>query len=128
MLPILTDAERDSINDYLSQHGSVLKEGFYDNFYVDTVCCIFKSGHHPDDVIWMGTSDGEYEFDWEQFEVLVKKGYAEELEEPRMHSLTVLFSDDHTLWCEEINGEVYWQWDKGFKIPLEAKTLESLWK
>lgn len=127
MLQILTDEERDAIGNYLKQQGSLFNDGFYDDFYIDTVCCIFKSKHHPDDIEWIGTSDGEFMFAWKDFKTLVSEGYGDAMDEPHLRSLTIVFKDNRTLWCEDINGEVFWSWDKGFDIPTDAKILHSLW-
>ena len=97
------------------------------NFLNETNDCIKDSGHSIEDIIFIGSSDGEYGCDWNQFESIANFEYDDGFGSQKIPTdLIIVFSDNSTMWRGEYDGAEAWEYSKLFKMPAEFKKLNSL--
>lgn len=97
------------------------------NFLEETENSIKKTGHNTDDVMFIGTADGNYRVDWNKFEKIANFEYdcgSGSAEIPT--DLIVYFKDNTYMFRWEYDGSEWWEYlvEKIFKETDEFKPFK----
>lgn len=97
------------------------------NLLKETREAIAKSGHTPDDIIFIGSECSGHQCTWVEFEILGDVEYDEDSGEQKVASdLIIVFLDGERLWRTSYTGSEWWAWSRSFKHPSERKPVRSL--
>jgi hypothetical protein len=82
------------------------------NLLEETREAIERSGHTEGDVLFIGSSDGEYSISWERFLEVADVEYHSGFGASEVATdLTVVFKDGRKMWRGEYDGSEWWDFD-----------------
>lgn len=97
------------------------------NLLHETIDDIRRSGHTPDDIIFIGSERSGHQCTWAEFEILADREYDAGYGGQRVATdLKIVFSDGHTMWRGEYDGSEWWAFSKPFEMPSENHKIQSL--
>jgi len=107
------------------------------NLLDETVKAITESGHHIDQIMFIGSADAVYSCTWDEFCALANQEYHNGFGGAEVaNDLIVLFSTGKKLWRAEYDGSEWWEFDKhaavdytkpGKPITKLIKDDEDVW-
>jgi hypothetical protein len=96
-------------------------------FLEETILCIKDSGHTPKDIVFIGSSNGEYACSWNKFKELANKKYDNGFGMNKVaDNLIIVFSDGQQMWRGEYDGSEWWEYCIPFKKPEKTKPIKTL--
>ena len=97
------------------------------NLLEETIIAIKMYGHTIDDIIFIGSADGEYSCTWEEFAELANTEYDDGFGEQRVATdLIIQFSDDGRLYRVEYDGSEEWEYAGPLRVADEPKPIRNL--
>lgn len=82
------------------------------NLLKETRDAITRSGHAIEDIVFIGSANGEYACTWQEFEQIADVEYDSGFGAAEVaRDLVVRFSDSKHLWRYEYDGSERWDWD-----------------
>lgn len=97
------------------------------NFRAETEDAIKDSGHTLDDIVFIGSKDGEYSCNWPEFRTLADREYDSGFGASEVATdLIIAFSDGSTMWRGEYDGSEWWEFSKPFQMPEKSKPIEFI--
>lgn len=97
------------------------------NLLEETIAAINMYGHTIDDIIFIGSSDGEYACTWEEFTALADTEYDDGYGAQRVASdLIIQFSDDGRLYRVEYDGSEEWEYAGPLRVADDPKPIRNL--
>jgi hypothetical protein len=96
------------------------------NLLIETRDAFKESGHEPKDIVFIGSSDGEYGCTWDEFEKLADVSYDEDFGRQEIASdLIIRFNDAGLMVRHEYDGAERWQFHSSTRTP-SPKPIVSL--
>ena len=97
------------------------------NLLEETIHDIERSGHNPNDIVFIGSPKSGHSCTWSEFESLADREYDDGFGAQQVASdLVILFSDGTNMWRHEYDGSEYWNYSSPITIPSELKPIRSL--
>lgn len=99
------------------------------NFLKETINAIKDSGHKLTDVMFIGSSNGEYRMNWDKFKEKANFLYDEDYGSSKIATdLIVYFNDDTYMTRGKYDGSEWWSYQvsKKFKKDDDYKDFEIL--
>lgn len=97
------------------------------NLLKETKECIKKSGHTPDDIVFIGSKDGKYSMTWNEFNEVANVEYDDGYGGQEVASdLIVMFSDGIYMTRGEYDGSEWWDYIKPLPFYGVGKPIKSL--
>lgn len=82
------------------------------NFLTETKRAIKGSGHKPDDIMFIGSLDGEYRISWDKFKDIAAFDYDNGFGGQEIASDLIIYFKDHTYITRgEYDGSEWWQYN-----------------
>lgn len=96
-------------------------------FLEETIEKIKQSGHNTADVLWVGSSDGEYAISWEEFTMIAGFDYDSGWGSQKIATdLVVVFHDGGWLDRHSYDGSEWWVFKKTPSISPSPKKFQRL--
>lgn len=97
------------------------------NLLAETLRDIAKSGHTPDDIVFIGSRKSGHHCSWDEFTHLADIEYdggygAQEV----ASDLEIVFRDGGGMWRTEYDGSEGWEYHRPFVMPQDAKPIKRL--
>lgn len=88
------------------------------NLLTETLEDIEKSGHTPEDIVFIGSLDSGHRCTWKEFVVLadVEYGHCEAIREVA-NDLRIVFSNGAHMWRQEYDQMGWWEYSPPLTIP-----------
>ena len=97
------------------------------NFLAETIDAVAKSGHKPDDIIFIGSKETGHQCTWEEFCKLADIEYDSGFGAQEIASdLIVVFADGSSMWRWEYAGSEWWVFAVPFVAPEQRKSIKAL--
>lgn len=97
------------------------------NLLRETIEEISKSGHKPEEIIFIGSEETGHSCTWEEFKLLSDFEYGTRCEaEESARDLIIVFSDGMKMWRGACEGSQWWEYSTPFKRPKEIKQINSI--
>lgn len=98
------------------------------NFLQETIEAIQKSGHSPDQIVFIGSELSGHQCSWAEFQALADVEYDEG---PTgavsvASDLIIVFGDGQKLWREEFDSAEWWVYQTPFKVPASSRQIKRL--
>lgn len=95
------------------------------NLLAETLEAIREAGRSTDDVLWVGSSDGNYAIGWDCFAAIANVDYDDGFGAQEVASdLVVVFGDRTWLNRDEYDGSEQWILNKPPELPADAKPFD----
>ena len=97
------------------------------NLLEETIEDIARSGHKPEDIIFIGSEASGHRCTWEEFQALANVDYdagygAQEI----ASDLIIVFRDGAKMWRHEYDGSERWDYSEPFKMPEQSLPIKRL--
>lgn len=97
------------------------------NLLQETIDDIQKSGHNPEDVIFIGSEESGHSCTWAEFCSLADQDYDESFCSQEVATdLVIVFNDGAKMWRGEYDGSEWWEYSTPFSLPGEKKLINRL--
>lgn len=97
------------------------------NLLKETKKCIQESGHTANDIVFIGSKDGEYSMTWDEFNQVANVEYDDGYGGQEVASdLIVMFSDGIYMTRDEYDGSEWWNYIKPLPFYGVGKPIKSL--
>ena len=97
------------------------------NLLNETLEDINKSGHTPEDILFIGSEISGHTCTWEVFKVLANLEYDDGFGSQEIaDDLIVVFNDGQKMWRAEYDGSEWWEYSTTFKIPEQSYPIKTL--
>jgi hypothetical protein len=92
------------------------------NLLESTISAIKNSGHSVKDIIYIGSSDGEYTMSWAEYRKLADVEFDSSFGSSEVAiDLIIVFSDHKKMWRGEYDGSEWWEFHKPSSIDYSVK-------
>lgn len=109
------------------QTTNVGEDDLVTNLRGETINAIAASGHHPDDIAFIGSRDSGHSCTWQEFFVLADFEYDNGFGSPEIATdLEVMFDDGSTMWRHEYDGSEAWMYSPPFVAPAVRHQIRNL--
>lgn len=96
------------------------------NFLNETAKAIAESGHSPEDIVFIGSTESGHSCTWEEFTSLADFNYDSGYGAAYMASdLVVVFSDGADLHRAEYDGSEWWDFSRPFVAPEKTPPIKT---
>jgi hypothetical protein len=93
----------------------------------ETLSCMHNKKLSEQDIIFIGSRDGEYACSFEEFKVLADRKYDSSYGSRWVAvDLIIVFRSGHILEREEYEGSEWWRVVKPFTLPTASKPIHNL--
>jgi hypothetical protein len=93
------------------------------HFLNETREAVKRSGHTPEDIFFIGSSDGVYGLTWDEFTEVAAfdydSGYGSSEIPP---DLIVVFTNGQKMWRGEYDGSEWWEYDSDSRVDYSHPT------
>lgn len=97
------------------------------NLLQETREAITKSGHSPDDVVFIGSEQSGHACTWGEFTNLADRDYDSGFGAAQVATdLVVVFRDGQKMWRGEHDGSEWWEYGTPFVAPAEPKPIRRI--
>jgi hypothetical protein len=97
------------------------------NLLQETTECIARSGHTPEDAIFIGSTESGHGCTWDEFRSLADFDYDPGFGAAEVPTdLRIVFSDGSDMRRGEYDGQEWWEYSKPFVRPSEPKAIHTL--
>lgn len=97
------------------------------NFLQETIADIERSGHAPEDIIFIGSRESGHSCTWDEFRTLADFDYDSGFGAQKVASdLIIAFKDGATMWRYEYDGSEQWQFSEQFRMPTNTRPITRL--
>lgn len=97
------------------------------NLLKETEADIARSGHTPEDIVFIGSEESGHSCTWAEFEAMANREYDSGFGSPEVATdLTIVFKDGQKMWRAEYDGSEWWEFSKPFVQPAEKKPITGL--
>jgi hypothetical protein len=105
------------------------------NLLRETTNAIANSGHVIEDVVFIGSLNGEYRCTWDEFTILADVEYSSGYGAAEVATdLIVRFSDGKKMWRGEYDGSEWWEFDAPLVVDYTkpgrhiTKLIGGMWR
>ena len=97
------------------------------NLKEETIDIIERNKLFTDDIIFIGSEQSGHSCSWEEFLILANREYYDGFGGTEVaEDLIIVFKDGTTLIREEYDGSEWWNINRPFKMPKNAKPIVNL--
>ena len=97
------------------------------NFLQETCEDITRSGHTPDQIVFIGSEASGHQCTWEEFQLLANIEYDDGFGAQEIAiDLIIVFKDGAKMWRHGYDGSECWRYSKPFKLPHTKKPIQRL--
>lgn len=97
------------------------------NLLKETIEDIKNSGHAPEDIVFIGSSDSGHCCSWDEFTRLANVDYDDGYGAQEVASdLIIVFGDGSSMWRQEYDGSESWAFSRPFSRPEKTKPINRL--
>ena len=97
------------------------------NLLRETKAVIKRSGHTPDDIVFIGSKESGHACTWGEFCQIADQEYKSGLGTAQVaRDLIIVFSDGHQMWRGEYDGAEWWNNSEPFIRPKKTKTIKHV--
>lgn len=97
------------------------------NLLAETIEAIERSGHVPEDIVFIGSEESGHACTWDEFTRLADVEYDNGFGSAEVATdLIIVFRDGQKMWRGEYDGEEWWEYGTPFQPPAETKPITRL--
>lgn len=97
------------------------------NLLLETINDIEKSGHTPEDIIFIGSEQSGHSCNWGEFAILANKVYDDSWGSTEVATdLVIVFKDGQRMWRWEYDGSRGWEYSKPFVKPAQSLPISNV--
>lgn len=97
------------------------------NLLRETLADIARSGHLPQDIVFIGSEVSGHQCSWEEFQRLADVEYDAGFGAQKVASdLIIVFGDGQKMWRQEYDGSEQWGVTRPFQLPTETRPITRL--